>query len=501
MNQKLEEELEKVIETEESQKKFMNYVVRFGKWLLFVLPIILVIITILTIVLIEEIPEATKWIDSPVDYKILTILYVIVLAIYFFNSLILIITSRRTNKSLELRLDYEKRKGRPIDSLDGFRLVMDNINRVLILMNITALISIASVTLFAIMLTIGNVELSYIAMGTTLVGLGLALLIRTVNFNITDVNGLQEFFEPLTHSILLDNFFTEVFSNHLDPVTYLKWDDYILGIEDILTEEFVQLISEKEKEELPITFAIEKILFLYYLKYLDVLTEEQFIQEFKEVVDLDSKDFDIQDGYCIEKKWVFAKKHMYKIFKFIKKHNPEFFTIIDRLQLELVDNIERIANDPIYFDSSANEVVNLHSELNVMIILYNNRPEPRDYRIRVYAPGFEPKKVSLGIEVEGRGSFKIPSENIPLVSDGRLDITQVLSMILENADTVWLTLEPIKKGEQTIQIFIETTDGHIVGGETRTIKVKTNIKDYIKKLSSLGSVVSGIAVALSRAIF
>jgi len=501
MNEKLNKDLKKVIETEESQRRLMNYVVKIGKWLLFILPIILVIITVLTILLVPELPEATKWINQTIQYQTLSILYVIVLAIYFINSVILMISARKTDKSLDLRLDYERRKGRPIDSLDGFELLKDNINRVLFLMNITALISIASVVLFAIMLTIGNVELSFIAMGTTLVGLGLALLIRSVNLNITDVNGLQDFFKPLIHGIFLDNYFAEVFSNHLDPVSYLKWDEYILGVKDILTQKFIDRISRKEKGELPITFAIEKILFLYYLKYQDVLTEKQFIQEFKEVVDLDSQNFDIKEGCYIENKWAFAEDDIYKLFKFIKKHNPGFFTLMDRMQLELADNIERISADLIYFDSSAQEVVNLNTELNIMVFLYNNSPEAKDYRIRIVAPGFEPKKVSLDIKVEGRGSFEIPSEDIPLVSEEGLDITQVLSTILENGDTAWLTLEPIKKGEQTIQIFLETTDGQIIEGETRTIKVKRNIKDYLKKLSSLGSVISGIAVGLSRILF
>jgi hypothetical protein len=73
--------------------------------------------------------------------------------------------------------------------------------------------------------------------------------------------------------------------------------------------------------------------------------------------------------------------------------------------------------------------------------------------------------------------------------------------MMENADTAWLTLEPTQKGEKTIQIFLENDEGEIVEGETRVVKVKTDIKSYLKKLSSLGSVVSGIAVALSRVAF
>jgi hypothetical protein len=133
--------------------------------------------------------------------------------------------------------------------------------------------------------------------------------------------------------------------------------------------------------------------------------------------------------------------------------------------------------------------------------MYNNAEKANKYRIRISAPGFEPSEVKLDMKVEGRGDFEIPTEKIPLISKNKTDITQVLSSMLENGDTAWLTLEPRQKGEQTIQIFLETDEGEIIEGETRIINVKRDMKTYLKKLSSLGSVVSGIAVALSRALF
>jgi hypothetical protein len=70
--------------------------------------------------------------------------------------------------------------------------------------------------------------------------------------------------------------------------------------------------------------------------------------------------------------------------------------------------------------------------------------------------------------------------------------------MLENGDTAWLTLEPRETGVQTIQIFLLSEDGTIIEGKTRAVKVTKNFKDYIKKLSSLGSLLGGIAVPLAR---
>jgi len=149
-------------------------------------------------------------------------------------------------------------------------------------------------------------------------------------------------------------------------------------------------------------------------------------------------------------------------------------------------------------DSTAQEVVYINSELNIFCFLFNNSPEAKKYAIKVNAPGFEPAKLKLDIEVEGRGTFNIPDSPIPLISSEGRDIAGVLSTMLENGDTTWLTLEPREVGEQTVQIFLLSEDGTIIEGKTRAVKVTKNIKDYLKKIGSIGSLLGGLAVPLAR---
>lgn len=243
---------------------------------------------------------------------------------------------------------------------------------------------------------------------------------------------------------------------------------------------------------------MEKLLFLYYLKFQEVLSEDQLIQELKEIIDVDSDNFNVEKSVYMEGAWYFSMKDIYKLFNYIKKFNPGFFNIIDRLQLEIADNIERISKDPIYLDSTAQEVIYLNSELNIFCFLYNNAPEDKKYIVKVNAPGFEPNKLKLDIQVEGRDNFLIPSEPIPLISSEGRDIAGVLSTMLENGDTTWLTLEPRETGEQTIQIFLLSEDGTIIEGKTRVVKVTKNIKDYLKKLSSIGSLLGGLAIPIAK---
>ncbi len=486
MERDLELELAKILKKEKFQGNMISYMSKVGKLLLFILPILLVVITVFTLF-------------SPLNITLMIIFYTI-LGIYLFNSIMLLLGATSTESSLKMRLNFERRRGRPIDSLDGFDLLANNVKRVTNLLKLISLICLVALVLFLVMLYMGDLNLGFAAAGFSLVGLGLALLIRSLNLNIHDVNGLQDFYKPTTHQIFLDNFFAEILSNHLDPVTYLKWDEYLAGINEILTPTFIQKIKEQEEDELPITFAIEKILFLYYLKFQEVLTEGQFIQELKEVIDVESKTFDIQKGLFIGGSWHFSTADIAKLFNYVRTYNPGFFNIIDRLQLELADNIERVSNDPIYMDSTAQEVVYLNSELNIMIFLYNNAPEAKKYILKINAPGFEPNKLKLEIEVEGRGEYLIPNSPLPLTSSEGKDIAGVLSTMLENGDTIWLTLEPREIRTQTIQIFLLSEDGTIIEGKTRAVKVTKDIKTYLKKLGSIGSLLGGLAVPLAKVL-
>jgi len=484
MERNLEKNLVKILKKEKFQGNMISYMSKIGKLLLFALPIVLVIITILTLFAALDIT--------------LTIIFYLVLGIYFFNSVMLLLGANSTESSLKMRLNFERKRGRPIDSLDGFDLLANNVKRVTNLLKIISLICFIALILFLIMLLGIEDILGFAAAGFALVGFGLAILIRSLNLNIHDVNGLQDFYKPTTHQIFLDNFFAEILSNHLDPVTFLKWDEYLAEINKILTPEFVQKIRVEEPDELPITFAIEKLLFLYYLKYQEVLSKDQVIQELREVINVDSDIFDVEKGIFMEERWYFSMNDINKLFHYVRQFNPGFFDIIDRLQLELADNIERISKDTIYMDSSAQEVVYLNSELNIFCFLYNNSPEAKKYIIKINAPGFEPSKLKLDIEVEGRGTFMIPNTHIPLISSEGRDIAGVLSTMLENGDTTWLTLEPRETGEQTVQIFLLSEDGTIIEGKTRAVKVSKNIKDYFKKLSSIGSLLGGLAVPLAK---
>ncbi|NIQ07101.1 MAG: hypothetical protein GWO20_15660 [Candidatus Korarchaeota archaeon] len=218
----------------------------------------------------------------------------------------------------------------------------------------------------------------------------------------------------------------------------------------------------------------------------------------KEIFDLDALEDPIEKGLVIEGTHYFTKRDIFQIFGYMYQYNPGLFKLIDRLQLEMSENIERLAKDPIYMDACTQEVVYQNDALNIMTFLYNNAPDAKKYTVEIVAPGFEPDRVELAIQVEGSGTFEIPTEKVSLIAPQDRDVTDIMYNMLENGDTLWVTLEPRKVGEQTVQVFLKTVDGTIIEGETKSVQVIKNMKQQLKRITSAGSLLGGIGVAVSR---
>ena len=341
--------------------------------------------------------------------------------------------------------------------------------------------------------------LSYAGLGFTLVTAGLALLVKSVKMDITDVTGLSDYYKPSNHDLFVDNFFGDIFYGSLDPIVKLKWDEFIDVLSNNLKPEFVADIKAKEEKEVPVKFAIEKILYLSYLELQEVIDRDTVTREIGEILNF-GEEYTYEKGAIIEERYYFGVNDLHKIFKCIEDHIPAFFDAIDRLQLELIDNIKILSEDPIYMDVCAEEMVAKDGEINIILFLYNNNPNDEKYKIKIFAPGFQPEELLVDVMAEGRGDFEIPNKELPLTHDTDVDVVEIMSTMLKNGDAVWLTLEPREKGEQTIQVFLMEPDGTVIEGKTMTVDIYTNYIYMFKKLLGSSSVLGGVATPLARTV-
>ncbi|MFX1450734.1 MAG: hypothetical protein ACFFCM_07830, partial [Promethearchaeota archaeon] len=428
-----------------------------------------------------------------------------ILAIYAINSLLLMMGALSTGQAFTMRLDFERQIGRPLDSLRGFSTIQKKIGTTLNLLKIIALVSFASLGIYAVWIVLslqGSPQsdiLSYAGLGFTLVTAGLALLVKSVKMDITDVTGLSDYYKPSNHDLFVDNFFGDIFYGSLDPIVKLKWDEFTDVLANNLKPEFIADIKAKEEEEVPVKFAIEKILYLSYLELQGVIDRETVSKEISEILNF-GEEYNYERGAMIEGRYYFGVADLHKIFRCIEDHIPAFFDVVDRLQLELIDNIKILSEDPIYMDVCSEEMVPKDGEMNIILFLFNNFPEDQKYKIKIFAPGFQPSELIVDVLTEGRGTFQIPKNEIPLTSDTETDVVEIMSTMLKNGDAVWLTLEPREKGEQTIQIFLMEPDGTVIEGKTMTVDIYTNFIYLIKKLTGSSSVLGGVATPIFRTV-
>ena len=111
-------ELKKRVEKAESIQHALNiYTKSLGKRLLVFLPIILFIVSIITIVAEDR---STK--------LLLSYILIVVLMVFFLNSVLIFAHSLKTQKVFELRQKYETKLGKPISSMRGFESIRINLS-------------------------------------------------------------------------------------------------------------------------------------------------------------------------------------------------------------------------------------------------------------------------------------------------------------------------------------------------------------------------------------
>ncbi len=353
----------------------------------------------------------------------------------------------------------------------------------------------------------GFSKIEIMAISFTLLTFGLSMFVKSLSADITDVIGLADFFVPSSHEITVDKIIADVFKEHLDSLSRLKWDEFRAIIEKSMLPDYKYKIIQEEPDENPVDFAIEKLLLLSYLEYQGILSFKQVLNELKEIMTIPNDQYDYEQGADIGlSKRYFSRADLHKIFEdLIARYSKPFFKILDRLQLELLDNFKSFASQEVYFDVACDERVILDKYLSLFIIIFNNSPKKKEFKLNVISSGFFPKIFELSLEVEGRGALdlqliaqKLSEPNPPLISSEGEDAVNLMSEITKNSDSVWLSLNALEKGEQTIQVFLMDEMKNVIKGITLTVETYQDFASKIKTGGASTSVLTGLITALAK---
>ena len=312
------------------------------------------------------------------------------------------------------------REGYPISSIRGIDEVLSNLIKIKRLAQAMFLAILSSIVLFYISVTYGLVPLFYVALGLVLIGFGLTILLKQPKEPALEVaGGLMEYYTPVEYPVYIDNMFGDTVSTVFDPLTWMKYDDWVDDVRDSI------IVPKDLDPQTALERAIEKIFLMCLLrKEFPTLIKENVVdEEISEVIREDRLDFILKHRF-------FGKKKIYRILKRLKDVIPEIYTIVDRLFLTLRDNLSLFKESNLFVESVvSSEVIGL-SDTRILVYMFNNSDEfkykPRPVSVFVVAPGFEPDRMRVDLNLDPKGEFNIEEKELPIYTSEGRDIVGVL---------------------------------------------------------------------------
>ncbi len=430
-----------------------------------------------------------------------SIIFVFSLVVFGLNFFVVFLGIATNSNAFHSILQLNKMEGRPIKSLHGFEYLENKIKEnqkltkgllILTLLFTMGYILFILIDWFSPLFSFGS-EIQSSALGLLLIIIAILMNYKPMNVDIGRILGLIQFHSTKSHQITMRTFFTDCFYEHIDPVTRLKYDEFIEIIKTIVKPEFVKHVHEMDELDDPIKYATEQMLYLAYLDYRKTIDENTVIAHLSEIINTSTPKYDYINGADVGAPIrYFSRKDIFNVFKNgIEKYTPKIFNIIDRVQIDVIDNLVEIANQQTLLEVIAEESINDDGVVNLLVFIFNNTEKEKQFMIDIFAPNFQPDLLKLTITVEGRGNFRIPTPpdgKLKICDDSQEDCVGVISNILKNAEMLWLSFKPQKNhGLDVISIFLSDEFNRIIKGQTVAVQIQNNkIGKMIKDTSSFG---------------
>lgn len=339
------------------------------------------------------------------------------------------------------------------------------------------------------------------AIGLVLIAIGILLLLKLPEKPSFEVGAFLKYYTPRTTPMILDNLLSDSILAFLDPITRMRFDEWTTSIKHGMKNDF-----EEEKDTVTrVERARERILLLFYLKKRMplLLPEDVFNRELNEV---------ISDNYLIDfKKGKDSGVNfdiLDEIFDRMYEHMPEIFVTIDKLVIELTDNLQEFReNNDIWVSTSAPEkVIGNADPFRILFFALNKNTtefshQKRQVKFNVSgAQSHYMEEISFNLALDESEELNIPSESLPFVSDGSNDILGILSRILQIGDAVWFTFERKSYKSHLFHLSINEGKKGTIYGQTVSIDVTRDLMFYLKTYGGKLSAISGLALPVGSII-
>ncbi|MFW9996794.1 MAG: hypothetical protein ACFFD4_32430 [Candidatus Odinarchaeota archaeon] len=493
-----------------AQSKILNsYCRKPGALLMFLIPVIILVFLLL----------GQFQVDS--DFTLIAAFFWILLLL---NSLMFMANGVMIVRDFKQQTAKKAEEGFPIDSIEGFSSTSKFTTSILSSSSLISIIIFISLVLFlAAVLVVPVLEvidgllsgvldflkteedfdwlyaalspvIMFSAVGLSLIAIGIVLLLKIPDKPIFEPGAMLKYYTPQQTPLALDNLLSDAVISFLDPITRIRFDEWTESIENSLNKEFEPGMDYFTRLEQ----AREKILLLFYLKdrMPALFPDEVFKAEMTEVID-ESKFTDFAEG----KGSGISFEIWGEVFHRLQDQIPEVFKTIDRLVIELSDNLADFKeNEDLWVTVSApDKVVGNRKPFRILVFALNKSPDFTDKKrlVAFHATGAQDnfmEKIDYNLGLDEAEDLKIKDDKLPFVSDGSQDILGLLSKLLQIGDAVWFTFERRTFKNHMFSISITEGNRGSIYGTSIGINVTRDINFYISQYGGQLSAVAGLIV-------
>jgi hypothetical protein len=408
----------------------------------------------------------------------------ILLGILLINSVLMLINQIAMNFFFKETLLHYKRRGLPYDSLQGVEALDDSSQRETRFSILLTLLSTASLATYLLWRNSPEITFIYLTMGAALVTFGFSVLRRE---HVLDPDEMLKLFQPDTFPQVLTT--DAILETFIDPFNRLKYRDYI--------ETLGNLIDEKLK----IGDAISKITVLLLQNIYGAISLEEVRSESSEL-------FKNRDQVAvIENHPVFGFQRLKVIIGNSRKLAPELMHVVDRLYVQLLEQLPGFKGGEIYIDADVTPEKTKGDVGRCLLFLYNNTQVSKTLSVSYTSSSTGPTSTEVTLTLPVR-DFDLPLQSkLPTYfkkdssRDGAevSDIIGLMSRVMDNTRVIWFSFEMKENGTKPIVVTVKDKDtGQTLYGRTYLVEASNNLSDLGIKALGVASVFIGVILPILR---
>jgi hypothetical protein len=310
-------------------------------------------------------------------------------------------------------------------------------------------------------------------------GLAHHLMRERKSYNVCERWGLLDAYSPPLHPATLDRVFTEVLTNHMDPLLASRFDSFLRDFHKAL------------RPGLDRSFAQEKLFMLHHLYREGLIDTSQRKEKVLEFIRDEHFDGIVNHEWFDDELWT-------RLLRRAAERVPAFFRLVERLRHKIAAKLEDMRGQQLIVDVDMETVV--FDRANLFCLMFNNTGEEKRVVLRIQSPDFRPGDFSYTCKLKpGLNILSGKSELAGFDSGDMTDVISLMGDILGASLMLWQTLLPLHLGESTVSVRIEEPGGELIYGRQINVRVRS---EYNRRLSAgtgillLGFSLFGMAIGI-----